>query len=782
MMKIIRYLLISFISLFIIGIFTLILIWFYAVDKWGTYDRDALENLSLSTYLYDNSDNMIATVFSGENRTKTDISELPDHVLNSFVAAEDLRFYNHIGIDPYRMLGALAANLKSGRIVQGASTITQQLVKLSHGLTPEKKYMRKLQEAYYAILIERDYSKDEILEMYLDCVYFGNGAYGIESAAKKYFGKTAKELDLIESTALAAVLKAPSNYAPHLNEENNKRRRNSILNTMLENNMIDEREASAAMEAPLPLTDTAGSANNTAIYSWFIKKAVEDAANLLDISTQELFTGGYRIFTTLDASAQETAVQILCEGDLIPISSAGTNAECALVYINKNGAVEALIGGANKSASDFSRATDAKRQPGSVLKPLAVYTPCIEIKGLMPTDALRDEQMDFNGYVPSNYGNALYGKISFRKVFEKSLNIPAVYLLDQLGVENSRDYLNRFGISFENEDRYLSLALGSMKYGASPYELANAYLTFINHGFRPKAYTIRFITNSKGELLYENNESRQYVSSPSSAFIVCDLMRSTALDGTAKKLSVYGHPIGAKTGTVDYNGVGNRDAWICTITPNHSLTVWMGFDQTNENTHLDSSVTGSNQPASAALRFFQEHLPDGDGEFIKPDGINWYAIDKKTYDEEFAIKAATTITPQEYITYELFENSKAPSEVSDFWQIPGLPEDIFISRNIGQGISIGFTSTSVNARYRIYRRKNQSDGFTEIYTVSNIEQGEQITYSDNDAGLLSQYEYCLTAEHALAYDMGVHSAVTDPSPVYTAPRSFDWFERWSIPD
>jgi len=208
----------------------------------------------------------------------------------------------------------------------------------------------------------------------------------------------------------------------------------------------------------------------------------------------------------------------------------------------------------------------------------------------------------------------------------------------------------------------------------------------------------------------------------------------------------------------------------------------MGFDQTNENTHLDSSVTGSNQPASAALRFFQEHLPDGDGEFIKPDGINWYAIDKKTYDEEFAIKTATTITPQEYIMYELFENSKAPSEVSDFWQIPGLPEDIFISRNIGQGINIGFTSTSVNARYRIYRRKNQSDGFTEIYAVSNIEQGEQITYSDNDAGLLSQYEYCLTAEHALAYDMGVHSAVTDPSPVYTAPRSFDWFERWSIPD
>jgi penicillin-binding protein 1A len=745
----------------------------FAVSAWGSYDPTKLENYAQSTFIYDESGQSIDSLYGSENRVNIDIATLPDHVKNAFIAAEDLRFYRHHGIDPIRMVGSMIQNIKTNSLSQGASTITQQLVKLTH-FTSEKLWSRKLNEIYYAILVDRDYEKDDILQMYMNYVYFGNGAYGIQSAASQYFGVDASQLTLDQAASLAAILKAPSNYSPHIDPDANKKRRDMVIGIMLEENMISEHDAQKALDAPIKIIDIPPGEN----YGWFVDEAINQVVSLLEIDMQELLSGGYHIYTTLDTKAYaacENVAQDITEA--MPGAPNGDKAQCAIVLMEKDGAVRAMIGGrAYTTARGLNRAM-TKRQPGSALKPLAVYSPALELMSLQTVTFLDDSPKDFDGYTPSNYGGTYNGYISLRTAFEKSLNIPAVSIVNDMGVASSIDYLRKFGVETENSDRYLPLALGSMTYGTSPYELCAAYLAFINDGIRPEPYMITKIIDSVGRDIHIHENRGNIAISPSTAYIITDMMRSAALRGTARRLSALGYPIGAKTGTVGFEEAditGNRDAWSVAVTPGHAIAVWIGFDSTTRETHLDSSVTGSNQPTQAILEVMSIYMPDGEGDFFQPEGIVRLDIDAKTLWETGKAYLATDITPGDFILNEVFWASNRPYEESPYWKIPSAPYDLRITNSSSLNPQIIFTSTSQNARYSIYRTAGNSTQLVD--TVEGVSAGIEISVDDTGAKWLMRNDYYVVAEHALAADYGMQAASAPSTTISFRPffSPFGW--------
>ncbi|MGI5898822.1 MAG: transglycosylase domain-containing protein [Christensenellales bacterium] len=745
----------------------------FAVSVWGSYDREKLENYAQSTFIYDENGQSIDSLYGSENRVNIEIDDLPLHVKNAFVAAEDIRFYHHHGIDPIRMVGSMIQNIKTNSLSQGASTITQQLVKLTH-FSSEKLWSRKFNEIYYALLVDRDYEKDDILQMYMNYVYFGNGAYGIQSAAVKYFGINASELSLDQAACLAAVLKAPSNYSPHIDAQANKKRRDMIIGIMLEENMISEKEAQSAFDAPIKVIDIPPGEN----YGWFVDEAINQAVMLLNIDMQELLSGGYHIHTTLDISAY-----ISCENAAMEITSAmpdapsGESAQCAIVLMEKDGAVRAMIGGSEYTTARGLNRAMVKRQPGSALKPLAVYSPAIEIMGLQTVTFLDDSPKDFDGYSPSNYGGTYNGYIPLRTAFEKSLNIPAVSIVSDMGVGSSIDYLRKFGIDTESSDRYLPLALGSMTYGTSPYELCAAYLAFINDGIHPQPYMITKISDSGGKTIFLHEAKGNIAISPSTAYIITDMMRSTVLNGTARRLSALGYPIGAKTGTVGFEEAevkGNRDAWSVAVTPGHAVAVWIGFDSTTRETHLDSSVTGSNQPTQTILEIMSSYLPGGEGDFFQPEGVIRLNLDAKTLWETGRAYLATDITPNDFILSEVFWSSNRPYEDSPYWKIPSAPYDLRITNSSSWNPQIIFTSTSQSARYSVYRTAGNSTQLVD--TVEGVPAGVEIIIDDDDAKWLMRNDYYVVAEHALAADYGIEAASAPSSTISFRPffSPFGW--------
>ncbi len=770
--KVIVRLLLAFI---LIGVVALCGFGLFAVSAWGIYDRAKLENYAQSTFIYDENGQSIDSLYGSENRINIDIATLPDHVKNAFIAAEDLRFYRHHGIDPIRMVGSMIQNIKTNSLSQGASTITQQIVKLTH-FTSEKLWSRKLNEIYYALLVDRDYEKGEILQMYMNYVYFGNGAYGIQSAASKYFGVDASDLTLEQATSLAAILKAPSNYSPHIDPQANKKRRDMIIGIMLEENMISKSDAQRALATPVSVIDIPAGEN----YGWFVDEAINQAIALLDIDMQGLLSGGYHIYTTLDTKAytecENVAKKITRE---MPTAPSGEAAQCAIVMMEKDGAVRAMIGGSSYTTARGLNRAMTKRQPGSALKPLAVYSPALELMSLQTVTFLDDSPKDFDGYSPSNYGGTYNGYIPLRTAFEKSLNIPAVTIVSDMGVGSSIDYLRKFGVATESSDRYLPLALGSMTYGASPYELCAAYLAFINDGIHPEPYMITRIADNTGRNIHVHLGSGNIAISPSTAYIITDMMRSTALKGTARRLSALGYPIGAKTGTVGFEetGVGitgNRDAWSVAVTPGHAIAVWIGFDSTTSESHLDSSVTGSNQPTQAILEIMSSYLPDGEGDFFQPEGVIRLNIDAKTLWETGSAYLATDITPPDFILNEVFWASNRPYEESPYWKIPSAPYDLRITNSSSWSPEIIFTSTSQSARYSIYRTAGNSTQLVD--SVEGVPAGVEISVQDVEAKWLMRNDYYVVAEHALAADYGMQAASAPSSTISFRPffSPFGW--------
>ena len=722
---------------------------FFDVPDWQKLDISKLSALAQTSSMYDMNGELMSELRGSENRIIVSLDEIPLHTRQAFIAAEDLRFYDHRGIDVYRILGALRSNLKSGSLAEGASTITQQLAKLTH-LSAEKTIRRKLEEINLAFQIEKVYNKDEILAMYLNTVYFGRGAYGIQAAAQAYFGVDAEELTLNQSASLAAIIKAPSIYAPHISPSNNRSRRQYILSVMAENGFISQEEKQAAFDESIWVLAQEAEKQ---LYSWYIDEALRESAELLGLSADEVIQGGFKIYTAYDARLQTIADEVYADSSFFPAAASdGTPIQSAMAVVDtNNGAVLAMIGGRDYTVRrGLNRATQMRRQPGSALKPLAVYGPALEL-GYTTASVLLDEKTSFGGYTPRNAGDRYYGLVTMRTAIRNSLNTTAVRLLEEIGLDASIQYLNKMGIPTRNSDRNLSLALGSMTYGVTPVELAAAYVPYANGGIYHQPYCVERIETVDGSNVYERKDSGKQVLSAQNAFLMTSLLQSVVSSGTGTRMLAANTPIAGKTGTVSMTG-GNRDIWMTAYTPEISVAVWMGYDQTDAKHKISNGITGGRNTASLAAAFFKKAYADREKpDFSQPDGLVWLTLDKRALTSRGSIMLASDKTPKEYRLSEVFAASNRPYAVSDIWQAPDAPSSFYVAHNASGYPELHFKASS-DARYRIQR---DSVGESVILTEMIASSGQALSFLDSTAQAGILYTYRIIPIHEELLQQGV---------------------------
>lgn len=722
---------------------------FFDVPDWQKLDISKLSALAQTSSIYDMNGELMSELRGSENRIIVSLDEIPLHTRQAFIAAEDLRFYDHRGIDVYRILGALRSNLKSGSLAEGASTITQQLAKLTH-LSAEKTIRRKLEEINLAFQIEKVYNKDEILAMYLNTVYFGRGAYGIQAAAQAYFGVDAEDLTLNQSASLAAIIKAPSIYAPHISPSNNRSRRQYILSVMAENGFISQEEKQAALDESIWVLAQEAEKQ---LYSWYIDEALRESAELLGLSADEVIQGGFKIYTAYDARLQTIADEVYADSSFFPAAASdGTPIQSAMAVVDtNNGAVLAMIGGRDYTVRrGLNRATQMRRQPGSALKPLAVYGPALEL-GYTTASVLLDEKTSFGGYTPRNAGDRYYGLVTMRTAIRNSLNTTAVRLLEEIGLDASIQYLNKMGIPTRNSDRNLSLALGSMTYGVTPVELAAAYVPYANGGIYHQPYCVERIETVDGSNVYERKDSGKQVLSAQNAFLMTSLLQSVVSSGTGTRMLAANTPIAGKTGTVSMTG-GNRDIWMTAYTPEISVAVWMGYDQTDAKHKISNGITGGRNTASLAAAFFKKAYADREKpDFSQPDGLVWLTLDKRALTSRGSIMLASDKTPKEYRLSEVFAASNRPYAVSDIWQAPDAPSSFYVAHNASGYPELHFKASS-DARYRIQR---DSVGESVILTEMIASSGQALSFLDSTAQAGILYTYRIIPIHEELLQQGV---------------------------
>ena len=722
---------------------------FFDVPDWQKLDISRLSALAQTSSMYDMNGELMSELRGSENRIIVSLDEIPLHTRQAFIAAEDLRFYDHRGIDVYRILGALRSNLKSGSLAEGASTITQQLAKLTH-LSAEKTIRRKLEEINLAFQIEKVYNKDEILAMYLNTVYFGRGAYGIQAAAQAYFGVDAEDLTLNQSASLAAIIKAPSIYAPHISPSHNRSRRQYILSVMAENGFISQEEKQAALDESIWVLAQEAEKQ---LYSWYIDEALRESAELLGLSADEVIQGGFKIYTAYDARLQTIADEVYADSSFFPAAASdGTPIQSAMAVVDtNNGAVLAMIGGRDYTVRrGLNRATQMRRQPGSALKPLAVYGPALEL-GYTTASVLLDEKTSFGGYTPRNAGDRYYGLVTMRTAIRNSLNTTAVRLLEEIGLDASIQYLNKMGIPTRNSDRNLSLALGSMTYGVTPVELAAAYVPYANGGIYHQPYCVERIETVDESNVYERKDSGKQVLSAQNAFLMTSLLQSVVSSGTGTRMLAANTPIAGKTGTVSMTG-GNRDIWMTAYTPEISVAVWMGYDQTDAKHKISNGITGGRNTASLAAAFFKKAYADREKpDFSQPDGLVWLTLDKRALTSRGSIMLASDKTPKEYRLSEVFAASNRPYAVSDIWQAPNAPSSFYVAHNASGYPELHFKASS-DARYRIQR---DSVGESVILTEMIASSGQALSFLDSTAQAGILYTYRIIPIHEELLQQGV---------------------------
>ena len=499
-----------------------------------------------------------------------DIEVLPFHIPVTFLATEDERFRNHIGIDPRALLRALWQNLKAKRYVQGGSTLTQQLTK-NIFLTPEKTLSRKAQEMMLAIWMERDFTKDELLEMYLTRIYFGSGAWGLENASLRYFNKPASELSLAEVAMLSGLLRAPSSLNPVANFDRATQRQHVILDSMDAQGLLGENIAAAAKSEPL----TIHKPKNTEGAQYFVDWIWADLESHIGVPTQDII-----VQTTLDIEAQ-AASQAALSAHLDPERGARQG---AVISLDGTGGVRALVGGQDYGESQFNRATQAVRQPGSAFKPF-VYLTALRA-GKSPWDLIIDAPITIEDWTPENFSTTHRGPITLTQSLASSLNTVAVTLGEEVGRDSVIATAEQLGL--ENLKPYRSLALGAQ--GQTPLALAESYLPFANWGAKRDAYGILSISTADGTPLYDRAAPKGAIVLTAPELADMNYMLSEAVErGTGRRARVDGHMIAGKTGTTN----DFRDAWFVGYAPDRVTAVWVGND---ENTEMDE-VTGGTLPA-----------------------------------------------------------------------------------------------------------------------------------------------------------------------------------------
>ncbi|MEN3014250.1 MAG: transglycosylase domain-containing protein [Endomicrobiia bacterium] len=698
-------------KLVLLGIFLLflltILILAYFIKLYKELPtEDELKNFTpvLSTKILDRNGILITELFT-EKRTWVEFKDIPEYIKLATLAIEDHTFYKHWGINPKRILKALLDNLLKRKFYVGGSTITQQLAKISF-LTHKKNLERKLKELILTINLEHHFSKDEILEMYLNQVYFGHGAYGIQQAAKIYFSKNLYELTLSEAALLAGLIRSPSYYSPFKHYERAIKRRNVVLNRMLKLKYINKQLYEEAINEPIVVGYTSVPSATAAYFVEYIKEQIEK-----EFSSETLYTEGLTIITTLDLNLQKKAEEIISKRliEIDKIIKSTDPVQCALIAMEiKTGKILTMIGGRDFRKSQFNRVTQAKRQPGSAFKPI-IFLAALE-NNYTPSTIIEDTPLVFynNGFdwellkatsdysqldysklakinitnkdefisnlsqlkeknkiwIPENYKNKYYGKVTLRKALELSLNSCAIRLTMELGTNKIIECAKKLGINTPLINTY-SLALGASE--VTLWELVTAYNVFANYGIKVEPYGIVEIKDKFNNTIKSYSPKETIVLTPEISYILTNLLKGVVKSGTGYYARNLGKISAGKTGTSN----DCTDAWYIGYTPDIICGVWVGLDIKKS---LGRDATGGKVACpiwTEYMKFATENLPNKD--FEKPEGIVEVLIDansgllatpdsKKVYLEAF-IKGTQ---PQEYATITDEISTSSEEETTGF--------------------------------------------------------------------------------------------------------------------
>lgn len=589
------------------------------------YETQKLINYQprLSTEVFDRNGNKIANLFSDEHRYYVEFANIPAKLVEALLAIEDTSFFEHSGVNPDAIFRAIIKDVSSGKLKEGASTITQQLVKNTL-LTREKKFSRKFKEVLYAIRIEQQLTKEQILERYFNEIYLGHGYYGIKTAADGYFRKQLKDLSLKEMAMLVGLPKAPNFYSPTKNYELCLGRANRVIGRMYDLGWIDQATYDkATKERPMVYNDTLG--KNAGPY------IIDEVMRQLSDEFPDIRSGGYKVYTTIDMRLQDAGYKALQSGreEILKRAEEGgdidenlkKNLNGALISLDPhNGEVLAMVGGYDYTLSSFNRVTQAKRQPGSAFKPF-LYQVALD-NGMSPASMVPDiarsyTYTDDKGvekvWQPKNYKNEYKGMVTIRNALTYSRNLATINMVSDMGFRKVVDGLRKYGIT-ENLPQDLSLALGTVS--LSPLQLAKYYTMFASGGFLVNPILIREVVTPSGERIKYENKSRQ-VNTPEQIYLMTSILRDVVSHGTGTAARVSGMDVAGKTGTTNKN----VDAWFAGYTPAAETVVWFGNDN---NTPMRRTETGG-RAAGQVFRYFNEDMlriyPNTRRYFDRPSGV-----------------------------------------------------------------------------------------------------------------------------------------------------------------
>ena len=557
--------------------------------------KDLQNALKATTIIYDKNGDQAGSL-TGQKGTYVELDAISENLQHAVVATEDRSFYKNSGINYGRFFLAILTLGRSG----GGSTITQQLAKNAY-LSQDQTVERKAKEFFLALEINKKYSKKEILTMYLNNAYFGNGVWGIEDASKKYFGVSASQLSLDQSAVLAGMLKGPEIYNPLYSVENATNRRNTVLQNMVAAGYIDQATAdqSAAVDIHGQLVDAYEGKSEDYRYPSYFDAVINEAVNEYGLTEEDIVKNGYRIYTELDQNYQASMQVIYDNTALFPVAEDGTRAESGSVALDpKTGGVRALVGRVgsdqNPGFRTYNYATQAARSPGSTIKPLVVYSPAVA-EGWSTNKELDNSTTQYGSYEVNNYaGIQSSPTVPMYQALAESLNLPAVATANDLGLDTVFEYGKKFGLNMDKVDKSLAVALGA-GVTTNPMQMAQAYGTFANGGVMNDAHLITKIENASGQVVKSHSQKSTRVLSGSTTDKMTNMMLGTFSNGTGVNAAPYGYTMAGKTGTTEtsFNKDLSGDQWVIGYTPDVVISQWLGFPTTDENHYLTDSSAGT---------------------------------------------------------------------------------------------------------------------------------------------------------------------------------------------
>ena len=611
---------------------------------------------SETSIIFDKDGKDVAKIHGAENRQYVRIDDVPQVIKDAFLAIEDIRFYDHNGVDPRAIARAVMANVTDGYGSQGSSTLTQQLVKLVF-LSSEKTLTRKVQEAYLSIQLDNMYSKEEIFELYLNRIFFGHNAYGIKAAARTYFNKDIKDLTIAEASTLAGIPKAPNTYSPFKNPKIAKKRRDAVINNMLKYQFITTTQAEEAKSDDFSTLQQGSSAEKVSYpYQYFVEYVQEELEK--KYGPDKVFEGGLRIYTTLDPLIQETAEKALSNSKNFPKSKPNEQGvlqpqAAAVVIEAKTGHIKAIVGGRGKENDKkrvLNRASQSYRQPGSAFKPIMSYAPAIE-KGKGAASVVDDAPFKAGSYQPKNFDGTYRGLTTLREGLRRSVNIVAIKLLKENKIGYAKEMAQKMGISsLVEQDDGLGITLGGLSRGVTPLEMASAYQTFANGGIHIEPTAIIEVRDRDDKLIDEFKQPKSVAMKASTAYIMTDILKTAVDSGTGGRAKIKGWPVAGKTGTTDES----KDIWFVGFTPELAGAVWIGHDQP---TPMPGKFGGT-YPAQIWREIMTEaHKGIKAKDFKKPKGIAYATVCK------YSGNKPSPDCPDDHLVTDVFPAGKVPSKV-----------------------------------------------------------------------------------------------------------------------